>query len=85
MKPRRAHRHESWNEQLWFFRERLLGRMSGQKAREPAHSAFAHSLPCPKCSVAIHTIAFRGVEVEVCPSCDGIFLDKGEVDRLREE
>jgi hypothetical protein len=84
MNTRRYRRTESWNERLWFLRERLRVAPPVAEATEAVAAAFTRSLPCPKCSVAMQTIRFRGVEVEVCPSCDGIFFDKGEVDRLDE-
>ena len=36
------------------------------------------NLPCPQCATALQTLTMRGVEVERCPSCCGVFLDSGE-------
>jgi Zn-finger nucleic acid-binding protein len=36
-------------------------------------------LPCPQCPAsALQVITLRGVEVEKCASCRGVFLDRGE-------
>ncbi len=36
-------------------------------------------LPCPACNgVLLETLTMRGVSVERCPSCGGLFLQEGE-------
>ncbi len=39
-----------------------------------------HYMHCPKCGLEMHEIRFRGLDVDVCFGCNGIFLDKGEID-----
>lgn len=39
-------------------------------------------LICPKCGAAMRTYQRRGVEIEQCVECRGIFLDQGELERL---
>ncbi len=39
---------------------------------------------CPKCDVALILLEFKGVEVDYCPSCEGLWLDHGEIERLLE-
>jgi uncharacterized protein len=46
-----------------------------QKALQELH--FMH---CPKCGMKMQEIRFRGLDVDACFSCGGIFLDKGEID-----
>ncbi len=41
-----------------------------------------HHMRCPKCGSELQAKAFRGVEVDLCGSCGGIFLDAGEIDRV---
>jgi hypothetical protein len=41
-----------------------------------------HFMHCPKCGLAMHEIKYRGVDVDVCFSCNGIFLDQGELEHL---
>ena len=38
--------------------------------------------PCPKCHTPMRTIERSGIHIESCPDCRGIFLDRGELDRL---
>ena len=41
-----------------------------------------HWMRCPKCGLEMHEVKFRGVDVDVCFSCNGIFLDAGEIEQL---
>ncbi len=50
----------------------------GRAGQEPA----APPLVCPKCQGAMRTYVRGGIVVELCEDCRGIFLDKGELERL---
>jgi Zn-finger nucleic acid-binding protein len=39
-------------------------------------------LTCPKCHGTMRTYERNGVHVDQCGECRGIFLDRGELDRL---
>jgi Zn-finger nucleic acid-binding protein len=39
-------------------------------------------LNCPKCHGTMRTYERNGVHVDQCSDCRGIFLDRGELDRL---
>lgn len=41
-----------------------------------------HFMKCPSCGMDLQEIELRGIKVDQCPACGGIFLDKGEVDQL---
>jgi Zn-finger nucleic acid-binding protein len=38
--------------------------------------------PCPHCAKILNVIPIKGVQVDVCPDCRGIFLDQGELNAL---
>ena len=38
-----------------------------------------HWMRCPKCGMELHEIDFRGIDVDVCFNCSGVFLDQGEL------
>jgi Zn-finger nucleic acid-binding protein len=40
------------------------------------------SLTCPKCQGAMRTYERSGVTIDQCTECRGIFLDRGELERL---
>jgi len=42
------------------------------------------ALECPKCHGVMRTYARGGLILELCEDCRGIFLDKGELERLIE-
>ncbi len=37
---------------------------------------------CPLCNVPMREVERRGVRIDVCPECRGVWLDGGELDRL---
>ena len=41
-----------------------------------------HWMRCPKCGMELHEIDFRGVDVDVCFHCNGVFLDQGELSTI---
>lgn len=43
----------------------------------------AHFMKCPKCGDDLKTIRISFVDVEECPSCGAMVLDKGELAKLK--
>jgi Zn-finger nucleic acid-binding protein len=39
-------------------------------------------LLCPNCGVGMREVERRGVVLDVCPQCGGVWLDKGELEKL---
>ena len=37
---------------------------------------------CPRCDVTMSGFERQGVETDVCPSCRGVWLDRGELDKI---
>ena len=42
-------------------------------------------IKCPKCADTMIITKIEGIEVEKCIGCKGIFLDGGEIDKIREQ
>jgi Zn-finger nucleic acid-binding protein len=42
----------------------------------------AGGLTCPKCTADMRTYERNGVTVDQCTGCGGLFLDRGELERL---
>jgi Zn-finger nucleic acid-binding protein len=40
------------------------------------------ALTCPKCQAEMRTYERNGIHVDQCAGCRGIFLDRGELERL---
>ena len=41
-------------------------------------------MQCPKCEGVMKERTREGIEIDVCGSCRGIFLDKGELEKFIE-
>jgi hypothetical protein len=39
---------------------------------------------CPVCAVELKIYERQGIEVDYCPQCQGVWLDRGELDRIIE-
>lgn len=39
---------------------------------------------CPNCNSVLNITDREGVEIDYCPQCRGVWLDKGELDKLIE-
>ena len=37
---------------------------------------------CPLCNVPMREVRRRGVKIDVCPECRGVWLDAGEMEKL---
>ena len=41
-----------------------------------------HDNKCGKCGDDLAAVPFRGVEIDICPSCGAVLLDAGELEQL---
>lgn len=44
----------------------------------------AVGMPCPVCTVPLVMSDRQGVEIDYCPQCRGVWLDRGELDKIIE-
>jgi uncharacterized protein len=44
----------------------------------------AAGMSCPVCQVALVMSERQGVEIDYCPQCRGVWLDRGELDKILE-
>jgi len=44
----------------------------------------APTMSCPVCSVALVISERQSIEIDYCPQCRGVWLDRGELDKLIE-
>ena len=44
----------------------------------------AAGMPCPRCRVDLVMTERMGVEIDYCPKCRGVWLDRGELDKIIE-
>lgn len=41
-------------------------------------------MQCPVCNAALQMTERSGVEIDYCPKCRGVWLDRGELDKIIE-
>jgi Zn-finger nucleic acid-binding protein len=41
-------------------------------------------MKCPLCEVDLHMTERHGIEIDYCPKCRGVWLDRGELDKIIE-
>ena len=73
------------NEDEYFARQNadLLAQHRARLDAERAQRAQAgHALRCPRDGDAMVERSHHGVSIDVCPTCGGIYLDRGELELL---
>jgi Zn-finger nucleic acid-binding protein len=59
-----------------------LGELLGEQAPQPGQAQGTsrdEELACPGCSKPMGVTSYHGVEVDLCPSCASLWLDRGEL------
>ena len=41
-------------------------------------------MQCPSCNTTLTMSERQGIEIDYCPSCRGVWLDRGELDKIIE-
>jgi Zn finger protein HypA/HybF involved in hydrogenase expression len=41
-----------------------------------------HFMRCPKCGMELIEIDYKGIDVDKCSSCEGVWLDAGELEAI---
>jgi len=41
-------------------------------------------MKCPVCDAPLRAIQKHGVEIDICPECKGVWLDRGELEKIIE-
>ena len=60
-------------------------RQAALKVEEREKERALHHMKCPKCGMQLEEIAYGDVKVDKCFGCEGIWLDKGELDVIRKK
>ena len=43
-----------------------------------------HHMKCPKCGMDLVTIDYKGIQIDRCSGCAGVWLDQGELEAIAE-
>jgi RNA polymerase-binding transcription factor DksA len=84
-----SHGKPSINEDEYFVREDAekkrkiaLHAKKETEASELKRLKELHFMHCPKCGLKLHEVRYRGIDVDVCFSCHGVFLDQRELESI---
>lgn len=53
-----------------------------RRSRAATDQRNAHWLKCPKCGGDMAEVDLRGIKIDRCGSCQGVYFDQGELDLL---
>jgi uncharacterized protein len=85
MKPNKIEDEYVWVQEL---QNRLSRREEEQQAQSYAEKVRLkelHWMQCPKCGQELVSEECDSVEIDVCPSCKGVWLDAGELGTIVEK
>ncbi len=55
---------------------------AARKAQEADSGRHIHWMKCPKCGSNMSEINMKGIKVDQCSGCGGIYFDRGELELL---
>lgn len=61
---------------------RIREEMAQEEERKCAELKKLHWMKCPRCGHDLVEKEMRGIKVDVCTLCEGIFFERGEVEDL---
>ena len=64
-------------------RKMAAERQSRMQDEERQQQRDLHYMKCPKCGMQLEEIGFGDVRVDKCFNCEGLWLDKGELERIQ--
>jgi uncharacterized protein len=79
----------SEQEEEYFARLEFEWRKQALAAQQPPAGADAYQqqvavaqFRCPKCGASLVEMHYKGIEIDKCSNCQGIWLDCGELERM---
>ena len=66
-----------------YFRKKNQELISKMKERLSSEGAMQEtSYDCPKCEGKLHTGNFENIQIDICDTCGGVWLDAGELQQI---
>jgi len=84
MKPSKNEAEYIWVHELQQRIAKLEKEQQAETEAEKLRLKEAHWMHCPKCGQKLSPEKCGSVEIDVCPSCKGVWLDKGELGTIVE-
>lgn len=82
MKPTKVENQDVWEHELKLRLEKQAAAQNALSEAEKKRLKELHWMQCPKCGHKLTTEKCGTVEIDVCPSCKGLWLDVNELDRI---
>ena len=84
MKPNKNEDEHIWVREMQQRMAKLEREQQAESEAVKRHLKEAHWMHCPKCGQTLSPEKCGSVEIDVCPSCKGVWLDKGELGTIVE-
>ena len=84
MKPNKHENEYIWVQELQQRMAKLEKEQQAESEAEKLRLKEAHWMHCPKCGQKLSPEKCGSVEIDVCPSCKGVWLDMGELGTIVE-
>ncbi len=84
MPIRPSEREEEYIARTEFEKKKRLEEEKHKKLREEEKKKLKdlHYMMCPKCGMELIEIDYKGIKIDKCSECDGIWLDSGELEAV---
>lgn len=84
MPIRPSEKEEEYVARMEFERRKKTEEEKHKKLREEEKKKLKelHYMRCPKCGMELIEIDYKGIEVDKCSGCGGIWLDAGELEAV---
>lgn len=84
MKPKNIEDEHVWVQEMQQRIAKLAKEQQAESEATKLRMKEAHWMHCPKCGQMLSPEKCGTVEIDVCPSCNGVWLDKGELGAIVE-
>ena len=82
MKPNRVEDQHVWKQELNRRLQKLEAEQQAATETEKRQLKELHWMHCPKCGQELITENYGPVEIDLCPSCRGVWLDANELETI---
>ncbi len=82
MKPSKTEDQHIWEHELHLRLQKLEAEQQAAAEAEKRRLKELHWMHCPKCGQALTTEHYGPVEIDLCPSCRGLWLDENELETI---
>ena len=82
MKPSKIEDQQIWEHELNLRLQKLEAEQQATAEAEKRRLKELHWMHCPKCGQELATENYGPVEIDLCPSCRGLWLDANELETI---